>query len=228
MNEEYIVACPQRPGGWVPGRLRRAIRRALGEAVVGLLAGVLLLVIAVPAFAPNKPAGQALPDAPSPDTRPLGAPGVRLVAAPTPMAGFRWPLPGAPQPVRRFDPPPQPWAAGHRGVDLAAKPGVVVRASAAGVIRYAGVIAGRPVLSVLHDNGLRTTYEPVQPLVSTGDRVEGGAPIGVLLSGHPGCRVAACLHWGLRDGERYLDPLTLVGLGRVRLLPMVGVPPGTV
>ena len=49
-----------------------------------------------------------------------------------------------------------------------------------------------------------------------------GAPIGLLLAGHPGCPagVSACLHWGLRRGAIYLDPLALLGLGRVRLLPL--------
>jgi hypothetical protein len=28
------------------------------------------------------------------------------------------------------------------------------------------------------------------------------------------------LHWGLRQGNRYLDPLALLGLGRVRLWPL--------
>jgi len=32
--------------------------------------------------------------------------------------------------------------------------------------------------------------------------------------------VAACLHWGLLQGDVYLDPLALLGLGRVRLLPL--------
>ena len=40
---------------------------------------------------------------------------------------FRWPLDGSPAVVRGFDPPPQPWLPGHRGVDLAAPPGAVVR-----------------------------------------------------------------------------------------------------
>jgi hypothetical protein len=32
--------------------------------------------------------------------------------------------------------------------------------------------------------------------------------------------VEACLHWGLRRGETYLDPMTLLSPPRVRLLPM--------
>jgi hypothetical protein len=37
------------------------------------------------------------------------------------------------------------------------------------------------------------------------------------------CFPRACLHWGLIEGrDRYLDPLTLVGAGPVRLLPLDG------
>ncbi|MDG4785588.1 M23 family metallopeptidase [Micromonospora sp. WMMD1102] len=137
---------------------------------------------------------------------------------------FRWPLDGTPPVVRRFDPPPQPWAAGHRGVDLAAPPGAAVRAAGPGVVFFAGTVAGRPLVSVAHAGGLRTTYEPVRPGLAAGQPVRAGDPLGVLLSGHPGCPGAgsACLHWGLRRGDEYLDPLLLLGLGRVRLLPLAG------
>ncbi|WP_229399376.1 M23 family metallopeptidase [Micromonospora okii] len=140
-------------------------------------------------------------------------------AAPMPVRAFRWPLDGAFRPARRFEPPPQPWLPGHRGVDLAAAPAAVVRAAGPGVVLFAGPVAGRPVVTVGHAAGLRTTYEPVRPGVRAGDRVAAGAPLGRLLSGHAGCPEPACLHWGLRRGEEYLDPLALLGLGPVRLLP---------
>ncbi len=136
-------------------------------------------------------------------------------------SGFRWPLDGVPRPVRRFDPPPQPWQPGHRGVDLATEPQAVVRAAGAGMVLFAGQVAGRPVVSVTHSDGLRTTYEPVEPEVAAGDRVDSGDVLGRLLAGHPGCPAEACLHWGLRRGDEYLDPLALLGLGRVRLLPIM-------
>jgi murein DD-endopeptidase MepM/ murein hydrolase activator NlpD len=123
--------------------------------------------------------------------------------------------------VRRFDTPPQPWLPGHRGADLPAVPGTVVRAAGAGTIVFAGQVAGRGVVSVAHPGGLRTTYEPV--LVDDhrpGDPVAAGERIGTLAAGHPGCAAPACLHWGLRRGAEYLDPLTLLGFGRVRLLPL--------
>ncbi|MCZ7425201.1 M23 family metallopeptidase [Micromonospora sp. WMMA1949] len=140
---------------------------------------------------------------------------------------FRWPLPGAPRVVRRFDPPPQPWLSGHRGVDLAAAPGAPVLAAGAGIVLFAGTVAGRPVLTVGHPDGLRTTYEPVRSRVTAGAPVEAGTPVGDLLAGHPGCVEAACLHWGLRRDAEYLDPLALLGLGRVRLLPLHPVPDGS-
>ncbi|SCL30234.1 Peptidase family M23 [Micromonospora nigra] len=133
---------------------------------------------------------------------------------------FRWPLDGVPRPVRRFDPPPQPWLPGHRGVDLAAVPGATVRAAGAGIVLFAGPVAGRPVVTVGHADGLRTTYEPVRPTVRAGDTVPAGALLGELLAGHAGCPAPACLHWGLRRAADYLDPLVLLGLGRVRLLPL--------
>ncbi len=132
---------------------------------------------------------------------------------------FGWPV-APPAIVRPFDPPAQPWLAGHRGVDLAAPPSAVVRSAGPGTVLFAGLVAGRGVVSVAHAGGLRTTYEPVTASVSVGDVVARGDPLGLLQPGHPGCPSAACLHWGLRRGPLYLDPLALLGLGRVRLLPL--------
>jgi murein DD-endopeptidase MepM/ murein hydrolase activator NlpD len=102
---------------------------------------------------------------------------------------------------------------------LAGASGRPVLAAGAGVVAFAGMVAGRPVVSVQHPDGLRTTYEPVQPTVAAGQAVARGAPVGVLVAGHAGCPVEACLHWGARMGATYLDPLTLLRPPRVRLLP---------
>jgi murein DD-endopeptidase MepM/ murein hydrolase activator NlpD len=124
--------------------------------------------------------------------------------------------------VRRFDPPLRPWLAGHRGVDLSTAPAERVRAAGAGTVVFAGEVAGRGVVSLAHPGGLRTTYEPLTATVAVGEQVALGDPIGLLAAGHPGCPAPACLHWGLRRGDLYLDPLALLGLGRVRLLPLRG------
>jgi murein DD-endopeptidase MepM/ murein hydrolase activator NlpD len=122
--------------------------------------------------------------------------------------------------TRPFDELPHRYAAGHRGVDLRGSPGVAVLAAGDGVVAFAGMVAGRPVVSIDHADGLRTTYEPVSPSVGAGRRVARGSPIGTLVPGHVGCPVTACLHWGLRRAETYLDPLTLMAIPRVRLLPL--------
>ena len=94
-----------------------------------------------------------------------------------------------------------------------------MRAAGAGRISYAGLLAGRGVVVVVH-GALRTTYEPVTASVGLGSAVAGGEVIGTLEAGHAGCPAPACLHWGLRRGEDYLDPLRLVEPGPVRLLPV--------
>jgi hypothetical protein len=105
-------------------------------------------------------------------------------------------------------------------VDLAAAPGSTVLAAGSGVVAFAGVLAGRGVLSIVHANGLRTTYEPLQPTVAVGARVAAGAVVGRLAAGHPGCPEPSCLHFGLRRGAEYLDPLDLFRHGPIRLLPL--------
>ena len=141
-----------------------------------------------------------------------------LPGTPSP-ARFGWPLEPAPEVLRPFEAPEQTFGAGHRGVDLAGRPGQPVLAAADGVVVHAGWLVDRDVVSVEHAGGLRTSYEPVSPEVSAGDHVARGQVIGRLEPGHPECPAAACLHWGLREGDEYRDPLELVRGAQVRLLP---------
>ncbi|MFD4292732.1 M23 family metallopeptidase [Rhodococcus sp. NPDC058505] len=141
-------------------------------------------------------------------------------AAPAAAAGFGWPLTPRPIVVTPFDPPARDWLAGHRGVDLSAAAGQPVLAAGDGVVAFAGEVAGKPVVSVDHRGGLRTTYEPVLASVRVGQRVARGAGLGTLAAGHPGCP-GSCLHWGVRRGrDVYLDPLALLRPGPVRLKPL--------
>ncbi len=122
--------------------------------------------------------------------------------------------------VRAFDPPDHPFGPGHLGVDLATTPGVAVRAAGDGVVTFAGSVAGRGLVVVLHADGLRTEYEPVLPAVHRGDEVRRGQVIGRVHGTHGDCHPCGCLHWGARRGDEYLDPLLLLQpLGPVRLLP---------
>ncbi|PWK67183.1 peptidase M23-like protein [Streptomyces sp. CG 926] len=139
-----------------------------------------------------------------------------LALAQSALPGVR-PLPAPLSVVRWWDPPPTPYAAGHRGVDLSAPVGTELRAVAAGRVHHAGPVAGRGVLSLTLPNGLRTTYEPVRPLVTEGEQVTAGQVVAVLTEGSH-CP-EPCLHWGLLAGEVYLNPLTLLPRPTPRLLP---------
>jgi murein DD-endopeptidase MepM/ murein hydrolase activator NlpD len=150
-----------------------------------------------------------------------GPPGDR--AWPVTGEGFR----GRPVVERAFEPPPSPYAAGHRGVDLRAAPGAPVRAAAAGRVVFAGPVAGRGVVAIAVAGGLRITYQPVRPTVDTGTDVTAGQVVGSIEPGPSHCS-SGCLHWGLRRGTAYLDPLSLLppsmlGSGHSRLLPLRGV-----
>ncbi|MFJ9620223.1 murein hydrolase activator EnvC family protein [Streptomyces sp. NPDC101181] len=148
------------------------------------------------------------------------------------QGGRSWPLAGRPAVLRGWEPPAGPYGPGHRGADLAARPGASVLAAAGGRVSFAGRVAGRGVLAIeVEGSGsppLRTTYEPVRAVVERGDRVRAGQPVAVLEDGPFHCP-AGCLHWGLRRGDAYLDPLSLLPpallrRGPSRLLPVFGVP----
>ena len=179
-----------------PARPSRPGSRTLtGMRAVVVLVLALVLTSSAPATAEPVPSGEGLASW----TSPLGDP---------------------PRVARPFAPPASPYGPGHRGVDLAGAPGTPVLAAGDGVVVFAGMVAGRPVVSVEHPGGLRTTYEPVDPVVAAGQAVARGSPIGAVRAGHTGCPDAACLHWGLRRGETYLDPMMLLSPPRVRLLPL--------
>ncbi len=149
---------------------------------------------------------------------------VRADTVPAPARDGVWPLSPRPDVVSGFDPPTTTWGAGHRGVDLLGRVGQPVHTALGGTVTFAARLAGRGVVVVDH-GGVRTTYEPVSASVQTGDKVGRGSVIGTLQRVSSHCFPRACLHWGLRRGKTYLDPLTLVGAGPIRLLPLDGGQP---
>ncbi len=137
-----------------------------------------------------------------------------------------WPLRPPPAVVRGFDAPSPDWNPGHRGVDLPGTPGQPVYAVGTATVVFAGLLAGRPVVSLAHPGGLRTSYEPVRAAVRAGQTVTAQTVLGELAAGHAGCRAAACLHWGAMwgpaSGADYVDPLGLLKSTPVRLKPLDG------
>lgn len=141
-------------------------------------------------------------------------------------ARLDWPLRPQPTVVRGFDAPSPNWHPGHRGVDLAGTLGQPVYAAGAATVVFAGLLAGRPVVSLAHPGGLRTSYEPVRAAVHVGQSVTSQTMIGQLMAGHVGCPAAACLHWGAMwgpaSGADYVDPLGLLQSTPIRLKPLGG------
>lgn len=121
------------------------------------------------------------------------------------------------QVVRAFSPGKHNWDAGHRGVDLAASFFMPVYASQQGKVVYSGQLVNRKVLSISHPENIRTTYEPVLPLVQKGEEVQRGQLIAVVVGTH--CGMSTCLHWGAKTApDNYLNPWLLLAKKRVRLL----------
>lgn len=132
---------------------------------------------------------------------------------------YAWPLDPPVEVTAPFEAPPAPWAAGHRGVDLRAARGTPVRAPAAGTVTFVGVVAGRGVVTVTHDDGLRSSVEPVTATVAVGVRVAAGGQVGTVAPDGGHCAAAGCLHWGVRRGDVYVDPTGLLDGGPIVLLP---------
>jgi hypothetical protein len=117
--------------------------------------------------------------------------------------------------VDGFRPPPEPWLAGNRGLDYATSPGTSVRAVADGEVIFAGAVGGTLHVTVLHPDGLRSSYSFLAGVtVAVGQRVVGGQPLGI---------AGAVFHVGVRLGDdTYIDPAALFASGA----PEVHLEPG--
>lgn len=153
------------------------------------------------------------------------------LALPTARGEGVWPV-GPPRPliVRAWEPPTSPYGPGHRGVDLTAPPGTPVRAAADGQVSFAGPVGGRGVLAITLPAPpgtvpLRTTYEPVRPLVAKGDEVRAGQVVATTVAHGPSHCATTCLHWGLLHGDTYLNPLSLLSPSLLRRPPSRLLPP---
>ena len=125
---------------------------------------------------------------------------------PGPPARYHPPVAGRLVVLHPFEPPPTPYAAGHRGVDLAVTSGQVVFAARGGRVLFAGTVAGRGVVVISHSDGISTEYEPVVRAVHVGDIVQTGQVIGRIVGTHHDCHPGGCLHWGARRGGAIPGP----------------------
>lgn len=131
---------------------------------------------------------------------------------------FDWPV-DDPQVEQQFERPINPWAPGHRGVDLVAEQGTVILSPQAGTVSSAGKVAGKDVVSVRHRGGVTSTFEPAVTELSVGDTISRRQPVGIVEGSSDHCE-DRCLHWGLKRGTvDYLDPQQYAGSRKIVLKP---------
>lgn len=115
--------------------------------------------------------------------------------------------------VDPFRPPGHRYGAGNRGLTYDLASGTPVRTAAEGTVSFVGPVAGTLHVTVAHPDGLRTSYSFLDSVaVRRGQVVAAGDVVGTGGAG---------FHFGVRDGDTYLDPAALFGTVevRVRLIP---------
>ena len=130
--------------------------------------------------------------------------------------------------ARGWSTPASPYGPGHRGVDYSVPAGTLVRAAAAGVVEFAGPVAGVTAVTIRHESGLETTYTSLDStFVRAGEDVAQGEWLGRTGFAHP--QGAAGLHFGVKLGGAYVDPAGYLGpvgvAGAIHLAPTVWRPP---
>lgn len=148
-----------------------------------------------------------------------GAAGVTAPSTRTMLAERDWARPVVPfRVVRAFIAPAHEYGPGHRGIDVEAPAGADVSAPASGIVAFSGMVAGRGILTIDHGDGLVSTFEPVQSVLSPGTPVGKGEHIGAVTSG--GHAPLGQLHFGVRLNDSYINPMLLLGeVPRAILLP---------
>ena len=132
-----------------------------------------------------------------------------------------WPLPapGTYRPpltapvVDPFRPPAVRWGSGNRGLEYGVVGGEPVGSVADGRVVFAGAVAGRLAITVVHPDGRRSSLTNLAVvLVASGQLVAAGEVMGLAAPG---------LHLGVREGDRYIDPASLFAAARrhARLVP---------
>lgn len=127
---------------------------------------------------------------------------VNPTSASAERAGWQWPVSGERSIIRDYDAPSSAYAAGHRGIDLPVTVGTNVVAPVESVVSFAGVIAGRGILT-LRTGDIQISFEAVDAHVHEGDHVTAGEVIATSSTGTH----CECLHVGVRKAGAYLSPM---------------------
>ncbi len=191
------------PARWSPRRRIALVLLAVASTLAATLA-VGAPTVGTPALGPVAAAEPAPPGSPEADRPPAAADGAYIPPVEAPV-------------VDPFRPPAHPYGPGNRGIEFATVPGTAVRAAGAGVVSFAGPVAGSLHVTVAHPDGIRTSYSFLSDVtVSRGQSVDQGTVVG---------HAASRFHVGARRGETYIDPASLWGRRgppRVALVPLDG------
>ena len=161
-----------------------------------------LAVVAVSAWLTLNPAQ------PAPETRPPPAPNEAAG-----LSSVSYQLPVDAEVIDSFRPPAHVGAPGNRGLEYDPEPGQPVWASAGGEVVFAGQVVRNRFVTVLHRDGLRTSYGYLGWMaVDEGDMVSPGQLLGT---------TSERFFFSVRTGSQYLDPSRVLSAGRVRLVPHV-------
>jgi murein DD-endopeptidase MepM/ murein hydrolase activator NlpD len=126
--------------------------------------------------------------------------------------------------VKTYDAPlDNPYAPGHRADNIAASIGTPVRASADGVVSFAGNVAGNLSVTVDHTGSIKTTYSYLGAIVAKKNQhVLRGDVIGTVGPGHD-ASLRPNVQLSARRNNVYFDPLELyVGSSYADLVQIVG------
>ena len=122
---------------------------------------------------------------------------------------WHWPVDAPWTLLRQFEAPATRYAAGHRGIDIAASRGAPVYAPADGIVRFSGRVVDRPVLTLEHAGDLLSSMEPVSGSLEPGRLVRRGERIGTVAAG--GHCDGSCLHLGVRLHGDHVSPMLYLG-----------------
>lgn len=159
-----------------------------------------------------------VPLEPSPHAVALDTPSPDAASSVNTASDWIWPVDAPRSVIAEYRAPAHEYGAGHRGIDIEAPVGAPVRAPADGVVAFRGVVVDRALITIEHDGGYVTTFEPVLSGLNPGDAVSAGDVVGTVdLGGHA---AAGALHVGVRLNGVYINPLLLFGgVPRAVLLP---------
>ena len=110
--------------------------------------------------------------------------------------------------VDSFRAPACVFCPGNRGLEYQPHVGAPVVAAAPGVVTFSGVVAGVRYLVVAQTDGRSATYGRLAVV-----RVAVGATV---RSGETVAATTERFYFGLRQGDRYIDPAPFLGVARYR------------